>query len=164
MKTVDKQVAATFGIVAGGVLLIGLAALATATARAGSLAEIFAQPEEELGLATTGVVGCCLAAAYGVIVLIFGWMHRRHVRRMEELSRFCVRVRGQVVGLREDMPVRLGRQRPVFAAVECTLPDGRAVILRSHRIWRRDVQTGMHVDVFFDPADDANYVIDLPQG
>ncbi len=159
MKTVDRLVAVSFGCIAAGMAVLCGVCLAAAAVQAGSLQAAFALLEEESAPMIIALVGGILAAVYGIVALFFGLTHRRYVRRAEELSRFGVRVKGRVVGMKEDILVRIGRQRPVFVSVACVLPDGTETVLRSHRVWRRDVQDGMPVDVLLDPEERGKAVV-----
>ena len=79
----------------------------------------------------------------------------------EELLTWGSRVKGEVVDVRVDYPVRVNRRSPVIAKVRCTLPSGE-ITLRSPRLWDAHPAVGNVVEVIYDPMDEKRYVIEFP--
>lgn len=121
-------------------------------------------PPAELELPIVGVVfsalGFCLVLV-PVFVMVF---QSREKRRREELERFGTRVQGVVTALPVDRSYHVNGRSPLRIMAEARNPyTGETVKVKGPLVWETSLSEGDVVTVVFDPQDERQKMVLLPE-
>ncbi len=109
------------------------------------------------------ILALVFALLGGILLAVGIAMHlaaKKRARRKEDLLAFGRAVTGTVVKVQTDHTIRVNRVNPRIVHVEVEFPSGKTVV-KSHRLWRKEVRPGEKVQVLFDPMDEGSFVVDI---
>ena len=160
VKSGNLIVKLVFGFMGVIYTIVGGICLALAAKQAGSIAQIFSLPEDELALAIVGVVFGVLGVAFLIVTLCLILAGGRQKRLYEELLTYGQRVQGEIVDVQVNRTIQVNGRSPLVAKVKVNFPSGE-VTLKSKNLWNACPATGDMVDVLYDGMDERRYVIEL---
>lgn len=108
-----------------------------------------------------GSIGAVFSAAGLIVFKVLNGIQRKR----EELLTYGRRVSATITAVETNYVVRINRRHPYQIVAECRHPmTGETVSLRSHNLMTTTAQPGDHVDVLFDPNNNAKYIFDVQEG
>lgn len=170
MKKVDpaRLVALIFLLIGAVFLTLGLVFVGVSSELLPQLADpavwLTDDTPAELELPIVGVVfsvlGFCFALV-PVFVLIFQGRERR---LREELMRFGTRVQGVVTAIPVDRSYRVNGRSPLRIMAEAKNPyTGQIVKVKGPMVWETSLSEGDAITVIFDPQDERQKMVLLPE-